>query len=69
MCKSRLDSQGMILNVFFKEIEKTLMEREAPPPFRENSIKDFHFVLGLIPLLKVTHIFPGPGQHCPNRVH
>ena len=34
MCKTRFDSQGMILDVFKKNIfEKSFMARGAPPPF------------------------------------
>ena len=33
----------------FKQ-KKTLMEREAPPPFMENSILNIHFVFRMSPL-------------------
>ena len=28
-----------------KNVENKLMERETPPPFMENSIKSFHFII------------------------
>ena len=50
MCKTRLGSQGVILDGFSAKNEKTLMELESPPPpFMENSIKNFHFVCRITP--------------------
>ena len=47
MCKTCVDSEGVILNGFLKRtyLKETLMERETPPPFTENSIKILLFVL------------------------
>ena len=49
MCKTRFDSQGMILNVFFYKKKhfwkKNLMERVTPTPFMANTIKNLHIFL------------------------
>ena len=43
MRKIRFDSQGMILNSFYKKMAS------ETPPFTANAIKNFHF-LGTLPL-------------------
>ena len=59
MCKTRFDSQGMILNVFLKIIRHIkLMAREAPPSSWQMPSKISIFVFELSPKLNWLKAFP-----------
>ena len=55
MTKTRFGSQRVILDISKQQIEEQNNgTREPPPPFMENSIKNFHFVFLILPLVSST---------------
>ena len=58
MCKTHFDSQGLILNGFYKKniFEKNVNGTRDPPPFMANAIKTFH----IFPFLN-----PSPSDRSP----
>ena len=66
MCKTRFDSQGMILNAFLKNHSSKYVKntRDLPAPFMANAILNFHF-LGILHLLSPCKIVIASRRFCP----
>ena len=70
MCKTRFDSQRMILNSFSKK--KTFLKKNvngrSPPPFMAYAIKNFHFVFRNPSLRKATFTLSKSFEILPGRL-